>query len=557
MHGLYNDDYSEKAWAFDFARASWKLNLRPLSHIRSIAHILIANLSNAIPRHEFTLRITVLAIHFLNVVLLGKLARRLTQSFFVGIIASAYFAFPIVASDAVLWFSNSIANTISLCLLLIGFHCLLSCRSLRNNFILFASGVGSWILMVFFYEPGLFTILLLPLFAGMAYPGRTQLNRKISILGLAGSYFPIGMYMVFVERRAPEFADRGGATLNLAFIFSHRVPDVFRALVWLLTDWGLNGPLREAFKIGSHEWLGGPLGWVLILGFLVSLLFVVLLFPANQEPLPSSDRLIRLLFIASAWTLLTMVPTILVKSQEVSTRALYIPFAGFAMGAAAISGMIVNISSRCRKVFWPDRRVLDGNLSTRTLLSLSGLLVLLCSFTMAGLTRAYQLRWYLDESQIEALGPVMARLSRVEPVWLFPVTLDEKTVGESGGSQGKLDMYLDGVFETPWAARDGVRLAFGDRNVQALTFNRWEKVHVTSVDTKGGQTTTVTIRGSAIPIEHLLAFTYQHGHLILLSPLEITGSDGISSTTIYLPLATQVARGIETRSFHFQMDRSN
>ena len=265
MHGLYNDDYSEKAWAFDFARASWKLNLRPLSHIRSIAHILIANLSNAIPRHEFTLRITVLAIHFLNVVLLGKLARRLTQSFFVGIIASAYFAFPIVASDAVLWFSNSIANTISLCLLLIGFHCLLSCRSLRNNFILFASGVGSWILMVFFYEPGLFTILLLPLFAGMAYPGRTQLNRKISILGLAGSYFPIGMYMLFVERRAPEFADRGGATLNLAFILSHRVPDVFRALVWLLTDWGLNGPLREAFKIGSHEWLGGPLGWVLIL----------------------------------------------------------------------------------------------------------------------------------------------------------------------------------------------------------------------------------------------------------------------------------------------------
>ena len=555
MHGLYMDDYSEKAWAFDFATAAWKLDLTPLSHIRSLAHIFIANIANAIPKYEFEVRIAVLAIHLLNVLLLGKLAHRLTKSFFLGTITSAYFVFPILANDAVLWFSTSIANTISLSLLLIGFHCFLSCRTFRKDLPLFACGVSAWTLMVLFYEPGLFTLLLLPAFMGMAYPGRTQVNRRMSILALVASFFPIGMYMLFWERAAPEFAARGGATLNLGFVFSHRLPDVFRTLVWLVTDWGLFGPLREALNLGAHEWLSVPLGWFLMIGFLVSGFLVVILFPATRDTVSNSHSLIKLLCIAFAWMLLSMVPTVLVKSQEVSTRALYTPVAGFALSAAAISGLLVHLFGRWRRALGGEARAADKDISIRAILMMTGVVLFLCSLTTAGVVRAYELRWHLDQLQVDALGQVMPMLSRVEPVWLLPVTLDEKTVGNSGGPEGKLDRYLDGVFETPWSARDAVRLKFGDRNVQAVTANRWAGLRVTSVDNQKDGARTVTIQGTAIPIEHLLAFTYEQGRIILLDPLDITDPGDSQSSIIELPLVTQFARtGIKTEPAHFELE---
>lgn len=558
MHGLYMDDYSEKAWAFNFATATWKLNLNPLSHIRSLAHIFIANMANAIPKYEFEARLAVLTIHLLNVWLLGKLAHRLTNSLFLGIVTSAYFVFPIVANDAVIWFSTAIANTLSLSLLLIGFHCFLSCRSLRKDLPLFVCGVGAWTLTVLFYEPGLFTLLLLPAFMAMAYPGRTEVNRRISILALVASFFPIGMYMLFWERRAPEFAARGGAVLSVSFVLSHRVPEVFRALVWLVADWGLFGPLREALNLGSHEWLSTPRGWFLVIGFLVSGLLAVILFPVSRDTISNSQSLIRLFLIAFAWMLLSMVPTALVKSQEVSTRALYTPFAGFALGAAAISGLLVHLFGQWRQAFYWEARAADKDVSIRAILFIAGVVLFLCSLTTAGVVRAYELRWHLDQLQVDALGQVMPMLSRVEPVWLLPVTLDEKTVGNSGGPKGNLDRYLAGVFEVPWSARDAVRLKFGDRNIQAVTANRWAGLRVTSVDNRKGHASTVTIQGTAIPVEHLLAFTYKQGRIILLNPLDITDPADSHSSIIELPLAAQFERtGIKTEPAHFELEHQN
>jgi len=546
-HGLYMDDYSEKSWAFDFVAAKWKLNLDPQFHIRSLAHIFIANLANAIPRHEFTVRLAIVAIHFLNVFLIGKLAYRVTGSRFVAISSSASFLFPIFANEALLWFAASIANTTSLSLLLIGFHCLLSCGSLKKNLLLLGYGVGAWILMVLFYEPGLFTLLLLPAFIGMAHYGRTRPDRRVWIVALAGAYMPIGIYLFFVERMAPEVAVRGGPTLNLKFILAHRVPDAVRELIGLLTYWGLSGPLPEALALGWHEWRSVLLGWALLGSFVIGCVLVAMMYPVKRETIPGSQRLARLLFVALAWILLSMVPVVLLRSQGFAIRILYTPSAGCALGAAAISGLIVNLFRQRREVF------------IRAILLMMGPVLFVCSLTMAGLVRTYQLRSYLDRRQLEALGPVISLLPRAETLWLLPVGLDETAVSKSWGRTGRLDEFLFGVFEISWSARDAVRLEFGGRNVQAVTSNRWEKPHMTSVlRSQDGHITTFAMQGQAVPAHELLAFTYQQDRLILLSPLELDSPDGHFSASVDLPLVAQLAQtGIKVQPCHFQLERWN
>ena len=542
-HGLYMDDYSEKSWAFNFAAAKWNLNVSPQFHIRSFAHILIANLSNAIPKYEFAVRMLVVVIHLLNVFLIGKLGYRLTGSYFVGLISSECFLFPILANEALLWFAASIANTISLCLLLIGFHCLLSCHSLRKDILLFCCGVGAWICMVLFYEPGLFVTLLLPAFMGKVSFDRIRTERRVWMVALAGAYVPIGLYLLFVERAAPEVAVRGGPTLNLKFIILNRVPDAAHQLMGLLTYWGVSGPLPEALALGWHEWRSHLGGWGAIMGFVVGLFLVVTTFPVKRDAIPNSQRLGKLVLISMAWILLSITPVVLLRSQGFAIRILYTPSAGLALGVAAIAGLVVNFFKRTE-------------LSIRLALVTIGIAVFVCGLTMAGLLRTYQLRSYLDRRQIDALGQVLPFQPRTKPIWLLPVALDETTVGKSWGSKGRLDEFLFGVFEISWSARDSVRLAFGERDLHVVTSNRWEIPHMTSVQRlDNDQIVALTMQNQSVPISQLLAFTYRQGRLILLSPLKVYSMDGHLSATIDLPLVMQLAQsGFETQPCRFQLE---
>ena len=234
--------------------------------------------------------------------------------------------------------------------------------------------------MVLFYEPGLFVTLLLPAFFGMAYSGRTRPERKVWMVALASAYVPIGLYLLFVERAAPEVAVRGGPTLNLKFIVLNRVPDAAHQLMGLLTYWGVSGPLPEALALGWHEWRSHLGGWGVMIGFLVGLLFAVTMFPIKRDTIPDSQRLAKLVLIAIAWILLSITPVVLLRSQGFAIRMpTYTPSAGFALGVAAIAGLVVNFFKRTE-------------LSIRLALVATGIAVFVCGLSMAGLLRTYQLR---------------------------------------------------------------------------------------------------------------------------------------------------------------------
>src|SRR5262249_32406003 len=147
----------------------------------------------------------------------------------------------------------------------------------------------------------------------------------------------------------------------------------------------------------------------------ILLILTAILFPTNRDGLLDSWRLAGLFLVAFAWMLLSMVPTLLVKSQEVSTRALYTPFAGFSLGAAAISGLVVHVCRYGRQAFWGTSKVHRDYLIPVVLL-LTGVVLFLSSLTMAGVVRTYQLRWDLDQRQVNALRPLIQALPRAERV---------------------------------------------------------------------------------------------------------------------------------------------
>ncbi len=544
--GLYMDDYSVKAWAFDFAANRWKLNLIPFYNywrVRPLAHIVLPNLANAIPQHEFPVRFGIVVIHILNVYLIAKLAQRVTGSLFIGITCGACAAFPIFANEGLLWFSVAIFNTFSLLFLLLGFHLLLSCRTFRD-LPLMVGGVVAWFLTLMFYESGLFIILLLPAFFSMLRVKDHRAARQVWASALAASFVPMIVYVGLVERNSSTVVGRGGGTLDIAFLFLHKIPDVARNVVWLVTDWGISGPLREALKLGWREWLAVPGGPLLIGASLLGICATALLFPVERDVMPASSHLWKLLLIGFAWIVLGLVPIVLVRSQIVEIRTLYIPSAGAAFSAAALSGLVVNLLR-------PWRRV-----AVRAMLLAAGTVTILSSLTMAGLVRTYQLRWYLDEEQVAALRDVISVEPPTKPLWLLPATLDERIVGAPGEQNATLNRYLFGVFEHEYSMHDAIRLKFGDRDIHAVTSQHWDKLHVTAVhQSKSGQVDTVTIQGEDVPVGRLVAFTYQRGELILLSPLEIMASNGASPIIINLPLATEIMqKNIKVQPVRFQLE---
>lgn len=545
--GLYMDDYSLKAWAFDFNAMKWKCTLVPLDQswaMRPLTLLLEPNLANAIPRYGLFIRIAIAIMQLLNVWLLAKLAYRLSRSTLVSVISGAIFLFPVGGNQGVLWFTSAVSDTLSLFFLLLGFHFLLSCDSYRDRRLL-VSGIVAWLVMVMFYESGVFVIFLVPALFALTEQETRRTRPKMWITALTGSFVPIAIYLRFIESKSADVIARGGTTLDPRVILTHKIPEVSKELWWLITDWGILGPFKEAFGLGWREWREAPLGQLLLAGALIGVCASVLFFRPEFE-IRSSARLIGIIGIGMGWIVLSLIPIVLIRGQIVEIRTLYIPSAGFALSAGALGALVVNLSGPWRSV------------STRTILAFTGLGVFLASITMAGLVYTYQLRWDLDQRQVEALSPVIRMLPRDELVWLLPVKLDEKTIATNQASEAKLNMYLDGVFENSWSARDAVRLRYGDRNIQAVTANRWVGMHLTALRADGGRSGTITVEGADIPIEHLLAFTYRQGQAILLNPIEITDANRHSSTVLDLPLIGRLAAsGLQIEEAHFQLEHQD
>lgn len=550
LHGEYMDDYSVKTWAFDFNSMKWKPTLRlhlpgdPIG-FRPLVYLLTPNIANLLPNAELPARIGIVMLHLLNVLLLAALAQRLTKSLFTGVVAGASFLFPVLANEGVLWLTAAIADTFSLLFILIGFHLLLSCRSLSRDLPLLVLGVSTWILGIMFYESGALTLILLPFCFRMVQHERSKTDNKPWLVAIAGAYFPLALYAMLVARNSPTVTLRGGITLNPTFIM-HKIPDVTRNLIWLVTKWGVSGPLRDAAKLGWHEWSTASWGLELLASLVLGLCLIVALFPINDNlrTLTFSTNM-KLFLIGSAWIAMGLVPILVVRSQIVEIRTLYIPSAGMALSLAALLGLVVDLVGF---LSWQQGPCI------RVLLLGTAASVLLASLSMAGLVRTYELRWHRDQIQIAASQPLVSFFPKTHPIWLLPINLDENIVSEDWHRKTLLDGYLFGVFEHNYSASDGIRLTFGDRLIRVGTAQHWDGLRIASIKSEAGQAETINIQGEDVPVRQLIAFTYKEGQLLILNPLTIASSTG-PSITVELPLATQLARrGISTQAVQLQIN---
>jgi hypothetical protein len=524
--GLYSDDYAHKAWAFDLATGGWRLTLRPMRpDFRPLHTTLTPNLTAAIPEHELPVRVGVVLLHVANVILLGRLAQRLTGSPLAALLAGGCFLVPVLANEALLWFAAAAPILTSHLFLLAGFHCLLSRRARGRPLLVGIGGVAAWVLSAQFYEMGIFTLLLLPGFLALAWPGQGRARRKVWLPVLAATYLVVGGYLFFVVRGSWSLGVRGGLTFDPLAVVADRVPAVARRLVWLIGGWGLAGPLREALALGWWEWMAAPTGWILAAGALAGTSLVAANCPREPEALPGRDKALGLGLAGLAWAGLALVPVVLVRGQIVEVRSLYTPLAGLALSVAGCGAWIVGFVGR-----WRRRAIQAAVLAT-------GGAVLVSSVAMAGVARTYQLRWALDQRQIAAFREAFPRLPEAGRVWLWPVGLDERPVSAYWGRAAKLDRYLVGVFETDWGTSSAVRMTYRKDDVSAVAANRWERWRVNVADrSRDGQVRTLTIQGKAIPVAELLAFTYRQGRVIGLGPLELSSPDGTTAARLDLPV---------------------
>lgn len=127
VHGLYSDDYARKAWAFDVTRGAWVLQTRPEDpYFRPLHGLLTPNLVNAIPAYELPLRIAWVLVYVVNVLLLGALAYRLTQSPLALVGTVGLLLMPLIAYEVVLWHAVAAPYLGALLAWLSAVHALLS-----------------------------------------------------------------------------------------------------------------------------------------------------------------------------------------------------------------------------------------------------------------------------------------------------------------------------------------------------------------------------------------------------------------------------------------------
>lgn len=124
---------------------------------------------------------------------------------------------------------------------------------------------------------------------------------------------------------------------------------------------------------------------------------------------------------------------------------------------------------------------------------------------MAGVTRAYQARWEIDQRQLAALQAVVPVLSPVSPVWLWPVAVDRHSLDVPNA--GVLDGYFLSVYEISRTAKGAAQMLDLRRDVEVIARDFNDTWDVAVVETApDGTVTTLRVRGQRVPVAHLVAF---------------------------------------------------
>jgi hypothetical protein len=227
----------------------------------------------------------------------------------------------------------------------------------------------------------------------------------------------------------------------------------------------------------------------------------------------------------------------------VEIRTLYPAWAGVSLAIAGLLGLITDALSRWFSYARP------------LVLLVLGMVLLANAFTMAGLVRLYELRWQWDQDQIRAFGQAIPELPDAEPVWVMPVTLDEKCASAYLGRSTMLDRYLMGLFENPWSASAALSMEYRQQGINAVASHRWDRLHFTDlVRSPSGQIESLVVQGSEVPVSSLIAFTFREGEVILLDPLVFDASNG-DKVTVDLPLVKRYySAGAKTETVQLALE---
>lgn len=531
MHGMYVDDYSVKVEAVDLATGSWRPRLTPSIDFRFVKGVITPNVGNLLPDNEWLARLIILTLHLANVAMVALLIWRLTHARAVALIGGALFLVPVFANQALLWFTSALDNTPALFFNLLGFHLLLSAGSGRRTIPYLLGGIAAWCLAVMFYESGIFVYLLLPVFGYMFWLQGERVNPKTWLAALIGVYLILIPYAFLVLQSAARVSGR--TSTNVGFLLLTRVPEVFGDLVNTFTAPQVHELLGNAFSLGYREWISSIAG-ILILGAAsITLALVPITYPTAQERIASPRQLFLLFAAGIGWIVLSLLPVVLVRGQVIEIRILYTPMVGAALAMAGIIGLMFSVTPRQRSI------------RIRLAMLLVAVIVFISSLTVAGLVKTYQLRWALDQKQLDALRSAIPQLDASRRIWLLPVQLRERTVRPYFEQDIALDYYLGGVFETTWSGAAAVQLAYHRGDIVTGASNRRSSPRISAIKEENGRVTNLAFidtfsNNQQVPVNRLIAFTYQQNHVILFDSITIAGVNS-DAKKINLPLAGKFA----------------
>jgi|GEM_PF-6592061 len=527
MHGMYADDYVYKYFGSDLVKTDWTPNIQDVNY-RVLAIWIAPLLARWLPDAELPIRLGLIAIHLLNVFLLGWLAQRLTGARGVGVVAGGAFLIPLFAYEPLLWFSAGVFYLFPLSLLLVGFHLLLSCRSVRQ-FYFVVGAIAAWVTMIFFIESGLLLpALTAPMALLMARRG-VRVDRRAWMMALGVTYVVFLAYAFLVLRSSPIVAVHGKSTLDPIIILTQRVPEVFDSVIAYAADWLPRGVFSDAFLLGTKIWTSSVVFWILIIAFGAGLIFAARVV-ARQWNAERASNALALLGIGALWFVLALAPVLFIRGLSVSSRVWLFPSAGLALVAAGAAGWLMEKAGTRPTLVQIAAMVLLGGF------------LLVNALSMAGLLRVYQLRWQRDQQQFHALQQALPQAPSAR-VWVFAHALDQTIAQPEFGRATRLDGLLYALFDTPWAIDRALWVAYRTEKIETIDKDAYGHSHVVGLQLdKNGEVKSIEFQGTiqiqAVPVTQLLAFTYRANGFEWLDPLLLTQAE--KTYRVLLPLIEQM-----------------
>ncbi|MBK8025394.1 MAG: hypothetical protein IPK19_29380 [Chloroflexi bacterium] len=529
--GFYQDDY------FDF-NLPIRLDASMSNGARFLSALTSRSLAKLLEDSEFVVRVITAGFVGVNAFLVGALVQRILRSRMAGLIALWLFVNPALGYESVLWLAAASIYVYAVTFALLFLHAAYSFLSQEKaSGRWFAAAVVAYLLALNASETMVGILLMAPALALLVVlqkdsarwsSGRgSSTTRRIAIRAGLLLALPIALtavYFVAFYLSNPFIQSaRGSFDLNPVTLLDRAYRSYFVHLYFITASPEFGATLwSDSFMLGLRA-LISPAGLVLGGAAIVLLAGVVLAW----QPEPRQVRWRVGLVLAATgllWAILLMVvPGVFVTKVQLTSRVLYLPFAGLAVLVAAAVWLL------------PARWQRAGLLA-------SGGLAILLTIWMLGWASVYNARYRLDKAQLDALTQNVPMDLLPPGTLIIPYRLDEISLPDASGS---MNSALTGVFEAPTGAIGSLIYATGRIDIDPVTVNyRWiagtglscttlELLRESKICMGDG-----AVQNDPVPTASSLLFTYRQGQFFVIKSLRFFRD---APYTVHFPLAAMLA----------------